>query len=49
MLLGNFAGNGFVPGLKLARSEVFVMPGPYEKADKSSLTLRQLAVRLEAN
>jgi double-stranded uracil-DNA glycosylase len=34
MLLGNFAGNGFVPGLKLARSEVFVMPGPYEKADK---------------
>ncbi len=42
-LFGPFAGNGFVPGLKLADSEVFVMPGPYEAAATARATMRELA------
>lgn len=47
-LFGAFAGNGFVPGLKLAHSEAFVMPGPYEAADTVAATMRTLASRFEA-
>jgi TDG/mug DNA glycosylase family protein len=42
-LFGSFAGNGFMPGLKVARSEVFVMPGPYEGAATARATMRELA------
>ena len=42
-LFGNFAGNGFVPGLQLAYSQVFVMPGPYESAGTANATLAELA------
>jgi TDG/mug DNA glycosylase family protein len=42
-LFGNVAGNGFVPGLKLAHSNVFVMPGPYESASSVSERLTELA------
>jgi hypothetical protein len=41
-LFGNFSGNGFVPGLKLAESDVFVMPGPYESAASARRTLNEL-------
>jgi TDG/mug DNA glycosylase family protein len=41
-LFGEFAGNGFVPGLRLARSQVFVMPGPYEAASTATATLNEL-------
>jgi TDG/mug DNA glycosylase family protein len=44
-LFGDFAGNGFVPGLKLAHSEVFVMPGPYEAANSAKKSLQTLAHR----
>ena len=44
-LFGSFAGNGFVPGLQLADSEVFVMPGPYENAETARATMQQLATR----
>jgi TDG/mug DNA glycosylase family protein len=42
-LFGSFSGNGFVSGLQLAHSEVFVMPGPYESAGTASETLDKLA------
>jgi TDG/mug DNA glycosylase family protein len=46
VLFGKFAGNGFVEGLHLSRSEVFVVPGPYEAATSASATLQLLAKRL---
>jgi TDG/mug DNA glycosylase family protein len=45
-IFGGFAGNGFVPGLSLPGSEVFVMPGPYEKSDSVQKTLADLARHL---
>ena len=45
-LLGSFAGNGFVPGLNLANSEVFVMPAPFEGNMTAYPTLDTLAARL---
>jgi len=45
-LFGSFSGNSFVSGLRLAHSEVFVMPGPYESADTASKTLNELAAYL---
>lgn len=42
-LFGSFSGNGFVPGMKLAHGDVFVMPGPYESASTASKTLNELA------
>jgi len=47
-LFGAFAGNGFVPRLKLSQSEVFVMPGPYEDAGTAAATTRQLTRRFKA-
>jgi len=44
-LLGSFAGNGFVSGLRLAHSEVFVMPAPYEANTTAYPTLDTLAGR----
>lgn len=49
VLFGSFAGNGFVPGLKLASSDVFVMPGPYESAGSADATMKQLAARFEVS
>lgn len=46
VLFGPFAGNGFVSGLRLANSEVFVMPGPYERSDTAQATLESLAARI---
>ncbi len=46
-LFGSFAGNGFLAGLKLAHSEVFVMPGPYEDAGTAAATMRHLARRFK--
>lgn len=46
-LFGSFAGNGFVSGLQLGSSEVFVMPGPYEDADTAAATLQKLGARFE--
>jgi TDG/mug DNA glycosylase family protein len=43
---GNFAGNGFVPGLEVAGRPVFVMPGPMENAATASDTLDELASRM---
>jgi TDG/mug DNA glycosylase family protein len=45
VLFGDFAGNGFVPRLKVAESEVFVMPGPMELTATRDATLRELAKR----
>ena len=39
---GKFAGNGFAPGLHIGRSDVFVMPGPYERARTVGATLGTL-------
>jgi double-stranded uracil-DNA glycosylase len=47
-LFGPFAGNGFVPDLKMGNSTVFVVPGPYESAATAGATLRELAARFEA-
>jgi TDG/mug DNA glycosylase family protein len=46
VLLGPIAGNGFIERAHIGRSEVFVMPGPYEKASTAAATLRLLADRL---
>jgi len=48
VLFGEFAGNGFVPGLRLGNSEVFVMPGTYEDAGSAAKTMRGLAARFAA-
>jgi hypothetical protein len=45
VLVGSFSGNGFVPGLRLAHSDVFVMPGTYESAATAAATMRTLARR----
>lgn len=45
-LLGDFQGNGFVPSLRLGASEVFVMPGPYQKAETADATLEGLRQRV---
>jgi len=45
VVFGGFAGNGFIPGLRLAASEVFVMPGTYEAAATAATTMRALAER----
>jgi hypothetical protein len=47
-LFGNFSGNGFVPNLRLAHSDVFVMPGPYESAGTASKVLSELAAHARA-
>jgi len=41
-LFGPFAGNGFVPGLQLAHTDVFIMPGPYEAAATVTIRLDEL-------
>jgi double-stranded uracil-DNA glycosylase len=41
-LLGKFPGNGFVPGLSLGESQVFVMPGPMEALGSANKTLDEL-------
>jgi len=40
-LLGDFSGNGFLSA-RIGGSEVFVMPGPYEKADRAEAVLDTL-------
>jgi TDG/mug DNA glycosylase family protein len=45
-LFGPFPGNGFVDGLRLASSDVFVMPGPYEAGDTANATLDTLRAYL---
>ncbi len=44
-LFGSFIGNGFIAGLSLSPSDVFVMPGPYENAETAAATLNKLASR----
>lgn len=44
-LFGRFPGNGFVSGLRLGESQVFVMPGPMEAVASASNTLNSLAER----
>lgn len=46
VLFGPFDGNGFVPGLRIGASEVFVMPGPYEALTSVQATLDDLAARI---
>ena len=41
-LLGRFEGHGPLPHLSLAGAEVFVMPGPMERADRVELALDRL-------
>jgi TDG/mug DNA glycosylase family protein len=48
-LLGRFDGNGFVADLRVGRSDVFVMPGPYESRQKVDHTLESLRQWLENN
>ncbi len=43
VLLGRFKGNGFIGGVRLAHSDVFVMPGPYEAGATAHATLRTLS------
>jgi TDG/mug DNA glycosylase family protein len=45
-LFGAFSGNGFVAGLRLPHSEVFVMPGTYENSATAAATTQTLAARL---
>jgi hypothetical protein len=42
VIFGGIAGNGFV-NERLAGGEVFVMPGPYDRADRVDAALRELA------
>jgi TDG/mug DNA glycosylase family protein len=44
-VFGPFAGHGFVAGLHLAGSEVFVMPGPMERQDRVDAALDALRAR----
>src|SRR4051794_26701453 len=46
-LFGDFAGNGFVSGLEIGGTAVFVMPGPYESASTANKTLSELAKHLQ--
>lgn len=41
-LLGPFKGHGHRPELEFAGAQVFVMPGPYERADRVAAALEQL-------
>jgi TDG/mug DNA glycosylase family protein len=41
-LFGPFKGHGHRPELEFAGARVFVMPGPYERADRVAATLEQL-------
>lgn len=43
VMLGDVAGNGLLPGVELAGSPVFIMPGPYEARDSASATMDQIA------
>jgi TDG/mug DNA glycosylase family protein len=45
-VFGPFDGNGFIDGLAIGSSEVFVMPGPYENAGTAAATMRVLAARV---
>lgn len=42
-LLGSFAGNGFLPDALLGPSQVYVIPGPYERRDTVDQALGSLA------
>jgi TDG/mug DNA glycosylase family protein len=42
VLRGRFPGHGFVPGLEVAGIPAFVMPGPYERADRVAGALAEL-------
>jgi TDG/mug DNA glycosylase family protein len=44
-VFGPFPGHGFVDGLQLAGSEVFVMPGPMERQDRVDAALAALRRR----
>lgn len=46
VLCGGFPGHGFVHGVDVAGIPAFVMPGPYERADRVAKALDQLARRL---
>jgi TDG/mug DNA glycosylase family protein len=41
-LRGPFKGHGHLPELEFAGAQVFVMPGPYERADRVAAALPQL-------
>lgn len=41
-LFGRFKGHGHRPELELGGAEVFVMPGPYERADRVAAALEEL-------
>jgi double-stranded uracil-DNA glycosylase len=41
-LFGRFKGHGHRPELELGGAEIFVMPGPYERADHVAAALEQL-------
>jgi TDG/mug DNA glycosylase family protein len=47
VIFGSFGGYGFM-GKTLAGGEVFVMPGPYERADRVAPALSQLGARWRA-
>ena len=44
VIFGSFGGYGFI-GKTLAGGDVFVMPGPYERADRVAAALAELAAR----
>lgn len=41
-LLGPFKGHGHLPELEFGGAQVFVLPGPYERADRVAAALEQL-------
>lgn len=41
-IIGSFQGNGFLPGVRVGLSEVFVMPGPYERRERVAEVLYAL-------
>lgn len=45
-VLGRVDGHGWIDGVTVAGSMVFVMPGPYESRERVDLGLRRLAERL---
>ena len=48
-LLGSFKGHGHRPELEFDGVQVFVMPGPYERADRVTTALEKLRELLDAN
>ena len=48
-LLGPFKGHGHRPELEFDGAQVFVMPGPYERADRVTTALEKLRELLGAN